>query len=76
MAEGSNTAAKAPKVVRYTGSAERRIISAKDWKSVGAEGQAQVVWDSSNGFKVPVSELSKEAMEYVAKDSGFKVEEA
>lgn len=76
MAASSNTEAKAPKVVRYTGSADRRVISAKDWKSVGADGQAQTEWSSKNGFKVPVSELSKEAMEYVAKDSGFKVEEA
>ena len=74
--ETKATEAKAAQVVKYVGTADERVISAADWSSVGAEEQKQVKWDRSNRFQVPVDELSKAALEYIATDSGFKVQDA
>jgi hypothetical protein len=76
---GTNTPAKAAKeeaVVEYVGTADVRKISAADWKKAGVEDHKQVSWDADNGHKVPVSDLSKEALEVLKSDTGFKVPEA
>lgn len=82
MAEQSNTPntpakpAKEEAVVEYVGTADVRQISAADWTKAGVQDQTKVVWDASNKHKVPVSDLSKEALEILKADSGFKVPEA
>ena len=74
--EPEATQAKEPQVVKYVGTADERVITAADWKSVGAEEQGLVRWDRSNRFQVPVAELNKAALEYIATDSGFKLQDA
>lgn len=65
------------KVVKYIGTADRRVIAAKDWKAVGVNDQQQVVWDRSNLFTVPVADLKEGAVEYLDKvDAGFVVTDA
>jgi len=64
------------KVVKYVGTADQRVIEAKDWKSVGVEDQGKVVWDQKNKFTVPASELNEGALRYADEDdSGLVVTE-
>jgi hypothetical protein len=78
MAGGQNQAAKTEQqFVQYVGTADNAIISAADWKKVGAEGQESVTWSAvDNQHKVEVGKLSKEALEYLARDSRFKLPKA
>jgi hypothetical protein len=60
--------------VAYVGLAHVREISAADWKNIGVEGQAKVVWDRRNPLKnrVPLSELTPDAVVYLDQmDDGF-----
>ena len=63
-------------VVEYTGGADVRRISADEWESAGVEGQSGTVWDSSNGYKVPVSELSDAAIKVLEANGGFTLPNA
>lgn len=82
MADAKNEASKSePKkaseaVVEYTGSADEVRISAADWKKGKVEDQEQVSFNEDNEFKVPVSDLSADALKVLRKDSRFKVPEA
>lgn len=58
--------------VRYDGDADERTISKADWKSVNVESDA-VVWSRSNGFHVPVEDISEEAWPYIEADDGLKL---
>lgn len=74
MAARQSAAVESSKVVKYIGTANIRKISASDWRSIGVEEQTQVVWDKSNNFQVPVSELTADAVKYLDEDdSGFVV---
>lgn len=76
-AEAETTAAATEKVVKYVGTADERIISAADWKSIGVEDQTQVKWDRRNRFTVPTADLTEAAVRYLDEDdSGFVVTEA
>jgi hypothetical protein len=69
-----SAAVESSKVVKYIGTADVRKISAADWRSIDVEDQMQVVWDKSNKFQVPVSELTEAAVKYLDEnDSGFVV---
>jgi hypothetical protein len=61
-------------MVRYIGSADRRIISAKDWQQVGASGLGETIWDVHNQKSIPVSEFPKAALSYLRGDPGFEIE--
>jgi hypothetical protein len=65
--------AKAEAVVEYIGSADVRKVTADEWVLAGVEGQAETVWDSSNGFKVKASELSPAALKVLEANGGFKL---
>lgn len=74
--QGVRKADKVPFGVMYVGDAHIREISAADWKQVGVDDQAKVVWDNRvrAGRKniVPLSELSQGAIEYCEQfDDGF-----
>jgi predicted sulfurtransferase len=71
------TAEKKRKVVRYkhTHTFVSRDIQAKDWTSVGADGQKAVVWDMSNNWEVPVDDFSPEALAYFKRDADFTITE-
>lgn len=36
------------KKVRFHGDSHYRVIEAKDWKSLGFEGQGKIIWDRDN----------------------------
>lgn len=74
--ESTETARKADAVVEYTGGADEAKISASDWKKAKVEDQEQVVFNEDNEYKVPVSDLSADALKVLRKDSRFKVPEA
>ena len=76
MAEKSGGQPAKTKMVQYVGTADVRVITKKQWDNVGAKNQDETRWEAKNGFKVEASSLSKEAMEYIARDPGFKVIEA
>lgn len=59
--------------VKYTGVATRRILTTDDWARVGAKDHPQVEWTFSNGFAVPLSVFSKEALGYLKIDDGFEI---
>jgi hypothetical protein len=63
-------------VVQYVGTSDVRQITAAEWTKAGVKDQNKVVWDASNRHKVPVSELSAEALELLKGDSAFKLPEA
>ena len=64
------------KVVKYVGTADVREIDANAWKSIGVEDQHKVVWDRKNRWRVPVADLSDNAVRYLDEDdSGFVVVE-
>lgn len=68
--------AQVEQVVKYVGGADERSISAADWRSIDVQDQDKVVWNARNRHQVRVSELSKGALDYLATDSGFKLQDA
>lgn len=76
-AKKSDTQVASGKVAKYVGTADRRVIEAKDWKSIGVEDQGKVVWDEKNKFAVPVSDLQDGAVKHLEEDgSGFAIVDA
>lgn len=61
-----------PQVVKYTGDAGVREISAADWKTAGVEGQAKVVWNAENDYTLPASDFSAAALEVLKRDPHIK----
>lgn len=70
-------AAKKTKVVRYkhAHSFATRDIQAKDWSTVGADGQKAIVWNMSNNWEIPAEEFSEAALAYLKKDADFSIVE-
>lgn len=59
-----------PKVVRYIGTSDVRIINHEAWKNVNVEDQNQIVWDKSNRWEVSVEDLSESAIAYLTETDG------
>ena len=53
-----------PEVLAYVGTSDVREIDTTGWKAVGVKDQKLVRWDSSNGFQIPLDQLSADALEY------------
>jgi len=70
----SSTKSKPAQIVRYIGGADVREIDSAAWKNVQAEGQTKVVWNKDNDFTVDASELSPEALSFLASSGDFTVE--
>lgn len=60
--------------VRYVGTSDVREITGAQWSNVGAKDQNKTVWSVRNGWKLPVSDFSDNALQYFEKDSGFVVD--
>jgi hypothetical protein len=59
--------------VRYIGLAHIRQITAKDWQSVGINGDP-VVWSAYNGFAVPLDSLTEDQIQKaIEPDSDFVI---
>lgn len=57
------------KVVKYISSAATvREITAAQWKKAGADGQKLTRWSRHNGWTIPVSEFTNDAMNIIEKD--------
>lgn len=67
-------AADAPKVVKYTGDAGIREITAAQWKNAGVEDQKTTIWDDSNEYTLPISDFSAEALRVLERDKQIKVQ--
>lgn len=50
-----------------------REITAADWKKAGVEGQKTVTWSKDNNFRVPVADLSADALKVIEADSELKL---
>ncbi len=67
---------KAPegKFVEYTGDFVREITK-DQWAGAGVADQERVVWDGSNGRKVPVEQFNSAALAKLREIGGFSVPE-
>jgi hypothetical protein len=61
-----------PSVV-YTGVAGTMSITKDQWEQAGITDQEGVVWDSSNGFTIPLDRLSDNAVARLRSEPGFRV---
>lgn len=62
--------------VKYIGRAHSRDISKVDFEGVGVEvpeGFTEAVWNSDNGFLVPVSRLNAAIVDYLNADAEFEL---
>lgn len=73
MAEATPKPEKDSGVIEYVGTADVRSISKAEWAQAGVEGQADLVWDASNGFKVKASDVSEGALAILKNDPAFKL---
>lgn len=64
--------AKTQKAIKYTGGADVREITKAQWANIGVDDQDTVIWNTKNGFTVLEKDLSKKALAYFEKDSGFQ----
>lgn len=56
---------------RYIGTANVRVISKRDWETIGIVDQPQTVWHSRNSWLIPRDQFSGDAWRYLEKDNGF-----
>lgn len=63
------------RVVRYRGTATRRVITADDWKRLGVKDQPTTEWNFKNGFVIPVSDFAPGALDHIQKDDKLFIEE-
>lgn len=61
------------KYVTYHGQATLRRLTKEQWEQGGILGQGYVEWTKDNEFRVPVSDLTPEALEALRKDTNFSV---
>lgn len=72
--EATEQAPEQVRVVRYRGAGTRRIITAEEWTSVGANGTPTTEWNFHNSFAIPAREFSEEALAYIRRDDKFVIE--
>lgn len=61
--------------VRYTGSANRKILTVRDFESLNIPGiEKDLVWDSSNNRFVLVGDFNAAARDWFAKQQDFSIE--
>lgn len=61
--------------VEYKGKATSRRITADQWEKARVKDQGEVVWDASNEFKVPLSDLNQAALTVLRRDGAFAIPE-
>jgi hypothetical protein len=67
---------KTTQYVKYAAKAgSERVITSADFERVGVKDQAGARWDNLNGFKVPTSAFSKEALDIVLRQPGLALVE-
>jgi hypothetical protein len=60
------------RVVKYVGSATRRIITAEQWGAAGVQNQPGVEWNRANGYEISGDDLSQAALKVLDADGKFK----
>jgi len=53
-----------PKVVKYVGPCDEKIITEEDWQKIDIDDQGYVKWWWKNDWVVPVEEFTEEALNY------------
>lgn len=61
--------------VEYKGKATQRRITAEQWEKARVLEQGEVVWDSSNDFRVPLADLNQAALTVLRRDGAFAIPE-
>lgn len=61
--------------VEYKGKATTRRITAEQWQQARVKEQGEVVWDKSNDFRVPLSDLNDSALAVLRRDGAFAIPE-
>lgn len=61
--------------VEYKGRGTVRRITAEQWELAKIPDQGEVVWDASNNYKVPVSDLNDKALAALLHDGSFALPE-
>lgn len=65
-------AAEEPMVV-YNGVFGRREITVQQWKDAGVDNMPTVLWTREEGFRVPRSVFTEQALQVLRQDGGFQV---
>lgn len=66
---------KAVEFVRFTGTGNR-VISEADWAGIECTDQKDASWDTTNAKRLPASDFSPRALNYLLKvDGEFVLEE-
>lgn len=71
----NDTTSTNKKFIQYIGNATDRIITKKDWKGIGVEGDnvKDSLWDFKNGHKLPSEDFTEQQLTYLLKvDGRFK----
>jgi hypothetical protein len=50
--------------VKYTGTADDKVITKADWKAIDIDDQDTVTWSWRNDWAVPVDQFTEEALNY------------
>lgn len=58
--------------IKYVGGASKRVITAGDWASLGAEGKGDSVWGFHNEFVIAIDEFDEAQLAYLRKDGRFE----
>lgn len=57
--------------VRYIGTSTVRNITAAQWADAGVKDQKTVVWNKANGYAVPYTQLTDDAIALLMNDPGM-----
>jgi hypothetical protein len=57
--------------VEYQGKATIRRMTVEQWEQARVKDQGEVVWDATNDFRVPLSDLNEAALKALARDASF-----
>ena len=76
MAEAAASGSSAKKgSVSYSGFSDVVEIDKASWGQVGVKDQEKVSWSKDNDFKVDKGDLSAKALEFLATDDRFKIDD-
>jgi hypothetical protein len=66
--QATESSAREPRYIRYIGTAHIREMTREQWEGAGVNDQDSLYWHKGNGWTVPASKISDEAMTYVLAD--------
>jgi hypothetical protein len=65
-----------PKVVKYRGMSDNRVMRARDWAGQGSSLTKDTVWNASNNWAIPIDQFDDEALRYLTEvDNEFVIQD-